>query len=123
MHITEEILQRTDLELQNGKLTEETIWLWWNQNEPPPEDKDDFDETAERVRKAHRDTIALYRLIGETCDEGFDCELQVSWDGDQNNPIYETFLVHVKQEPIDVDFQVVWNEAMGKVLLYRFVAS
>jgi len=124
-HITEDILLRTDIELQHGKLAEETEWLWWNQTEPPPEKKDEFDEKAEYIRKSHRDTVALYRLIETTGKAGFDCELLVCWNGDENKPIGKTSLVHIGQEQINVDFQAIRNQAevWEKVLLYRFVAS
>jgi len=119
MHITEDILQRTDQELQNGTLTDETAWLWWNQREPPPEYKDEFTKMAEDIRESHRDTAALYRLIEETCKAGFDCELLVCWAGDENNPIDETVLVHLGHEQINVDFRAAWD----KVLFYRFVVA
>ena len=118
-NVTEEILQRTDLELQAGKLTEETQWLWWNQGEPPPENKEEFAETAGEIRESHRDTIALYRLIEETCKSGFDCELLVCWADLTNEEPNKIFLVHAGQEQINVDFRSAHDE----VLLYRFPAS
>ena len=121
-YIMEDILHRTDQEFQNGKLTDATIWLWWNQSEPPPENKEEFDKRAEKIRASRRDTVALYRLIEKTCKAGFDCEILVSWAGDENNPIYETFFVHAEHEQINVNFRAVWNEAQEKVLLYHFAA-
>jgi hypothetical protein len=120
-NITEEILQRTDQEFQNGELSDETVWLWWNQLEPPPKDKDEFDESAKRIRESHRDTTALHRLIVETCTAGFDCELLVCWAGNENNPLDETFLVHPGREEINVDFRIIRDDT--KVFLYHFVAS
>ena len=117
LNITEEILQKTEQELSTGKQTNETAWLWWNQKQPPPEDKDEFDRIAREIRESHRDTAALYRLIEDTVNEGFDCELLVCWAGDENKQISETKEIHLDQEPMDVDFTVAVNNL---IFLYRF---
>ena len=118
MNITEDILQKTDAELQVGKLSEETQLLWWRQNETPPENMEEFGTSAERIRESHVDTKALYRLIEETCEAGFDCELLVCLDGDENKTVSETFQIHLGDGQIDVNFSAAWEH---KVLLYRFV--
>ena len=119
MNITEDILQKTDAELQAGKLSEKTQWLWWDQNEPPPENREEFDERAEHIRESHVDTKALYRLIEETCEAGFDCELLVYWTDNENEKASETFHVRVGHEQINVNFD--FNTLLEKNLLYRFV--
>ena len=119
MNITEDILQKTDVELQAGKLSEETQWLWWNQKEPPPENREEFDERAKEIRESHADTKALYCLIEETCEAGFDCEFLVYWTDNENEKVSETFLVRAGREQINVDFD--FNTLLEKNLLYRFV--
>ena len=117
MNITEEILQKTEQELSAGKLTDETAWLWWNQQQPPPTEKDEFDRMAGEIRESHRDTAALYQLIEDTVKEGFDCELLACWAGDEDKQVSETKDIHIDRESIDVDFTVAINYV---IFLYRF---
>ena len=122
LHITEDILQRIGQELQSSGLTDETILFWWEELfEDPPENTNEFDELAEQVRASHRDTAAMYRLIEETCQAGFDCELLICWAGNENNTIGETFLVHATREQINIDFNVARKDEGYKVFLYRFL--
>ena len=114
MHITEDILLKTEQELREGELSNETALLWWDQAEPPPKDKSDFDEIAKEIRESHQDTLALYHLIEETRQAGFDCELLVCYSGSENDEIDVMDEVHQ-----DVDFKAAWDE----VLLYHFVKS
>ena len=126
MSITEDILQRTCQQLQKGEFTEdvnEMIDFWCNQSQWYPDNMDEFNETADYIRHCRRDTIALYRLIEETCKAGFDCELLACWTGDENNPIDETFLVYPEHEQIDIDFRIVQFGAKTMTLLYRFIAA
>ncbi len=120
MNITEEILRQTEQGLLAGELADEIAWLWWDQKQPPPKDKEEFDRTAEEIRASHRVTSALYRLIEETCKAGFDCELLVCWAGNEDKPVTETKEIHLDRESIDVDFTVAVNDI---VLLYRFMKS
>jgi hypothetical protein len=121
-NITDDILQRTEQELQSGELTEATQWLWWDQNEPPPNSKEEFDEWGDFLRSARQDTAALYCLIEETCKAGFDCELLACWAGSENEAITKTFLVHADNERIYVDFKSVHDSVdEDEIFLYRFV--
>ena len=117
--ISETVLQRTENEISHGQLSEETAWLWWDQQTPPPQNKGELEKTARRVRDAHRDAEKLYQLIRETCQSGFSCELLACWSGDENQPVSRTVDVDLNQNEIEVDFRCVLDTSHS-VLLYRF---
>jgi hypothetical protein len=123
LNITEDILRQTEQELLVGLglLSEETSLFWWNQNFPPPEDEEKFADIAEKIRASHRDTLALYEVIKETHKLGFESELLVFWDGNEDKPAIEIRKVCLDSEPIDVDFLSVHENVDRMIALYRFV--
>lgn len=119
MGITEEILQRTKQDWVAGKLTAETEQMWWDQFQVPPESRNKFDEQAEEIRAAHRDTTALYRLIEETRKAGFACEVLVCWSGEEENHPEETKFISSEHDRIEIDFDIIGRFEKNS-LLYQF---
>ena len=90
--------------------------FWYAPHISPPNSVADFDEQVDDYRQRRSDTLALYRLIQETLDAGYACEVIIGWEGFQTLPPHEVYEIK-PGEAISLDFDNVGDDS----ILYRFL--
>lgn len=117
---TEEILAHIRRELVREEEAGETyIYLpefWHTRNIAPPTSVAEFDENVEEYRQRRSDTLALYRLIQETREAGYECEVSIGWEGFQTFPPCEIHEIKPGEE-ISLNF----DDHGDEFILYRFL--
>ena len=111
---TDEIIQQMESEYLSGKFSEETLRFWRKQNEHFPINHEEIRKFWEEFRISHRDRELLYRLIEETWNAGFSCEVLIIGMGWVGCTSAEVLDVNQDREKIYMDFS-------KDFVLYRFL--
>ena len=112
---TEEILADARQKLVVGE--EGIPEFWYAPRIVPPMSVEDFDDSVDDYRRQRRDTLELYRVIRETWDAGYECEVIIGWYGDHMPPPSKIHEVKPGEE-ISLDFD---NLVGDDSILYRFL--
>jgi hypothetical protein len=123
MKVTEELLKQTEQDLLIGNLSYETEMQWWKLDVPPPQTMDEFQEDAREIRDAHKDNNDLCRLIEETVNAGYFCQLMICWAGHQNHQIQQHVMIDIERKKIEIDFETIKNIGTNEILFYSIHSS
>ena len=92
--------------------------FWYAPRVSPPNSLADFDKYVDDYRQRRSETLELYRLIQETWEAGYECEVIIGCDGFQTLPPDEVHEIKPGEE-VSLDFDNVDNDS----ILYRFLKS